>query len=464
MQLEKTVPVAAGEEELAEKMRRFLGAFAAKSSTLDALKKTWSPAENTAQAVLPFSGKRKKSAAAFADGSVLILGAPSFVLPDGHPVLAQAKEIASGGLRVLVFGEAKGAIGDRDCPAPERVLGLVALRDEIRPNCADTLDYFRKQGVSVRIISGDDPATVASIAKQVGIENADRWLDVSRLNDEELSVAAEDTCVFGRVSPAQKRLLVETLKKNGHIVAMTGDGVNDIPALKAADCSIAMPGGSDAARHTAQINLLGGDFAMLPEVVWEGRRVVGNITRASTLFLVKTVYACILSLATLLLPLEYPFQAIMLTLVSTLTIGAPSFVLALEPNRDRIRGSFLKTVLRSAVPGGACVAACALVSMALRRAGLGTEASSTLAVLAAGGVQLMVLCGVCRPFTRLRAAMVALMAAALALAVAVIPQVFYLAPSLLALREWLILAGMLAASAAVLLLCARPGRDGISMQ
>lgn len=254
---------------------------------------------------------------------------------------------------MLVLAEADGCVTETDTPAIARVIGLCLLTDEIRPAAQETLHYFHAQGVALKIISGDDEKTVAAIARKVGLSGG--AVDASTLADNELPDACERYAVFGRVTPTRKKALVEALKAKGHHVAMTGDGVNDIPALKAADCSIAMAGGADATKQAAQLTLLDANFANMPLIVAEGRRVVGNITRAASLFLVKTLYSFALALLTLLFPVEYPFQPIQLTLISSLTIGLPAFLLTLEPNQDRIQGSFLRTVLTRAIPGAAAV-------------------------------------------------------------------------------------------------------------
>ena len=220
-----------------------------------------------------------------------MLGAPSFVLPEDEIWKAPTQRAAQEGLRVLLLCECAGAIESDALPPVARPLCLLALSDTLRPNAEETLRYFAGQGVGVKLISGDDPRTVSAIAARVGLKDADKWVDVASLEDGELAAAAESCAVLGRVTPQRKRALVEALKAAGHTVAMTGDGVNDIPALKAADCSVAMPGGSDAARHAAQLLLLDADFAALPAVVDEGRRVINNISRAASLFLVKTLKA-----------------------------------------------------------------------------------------------------------------------------------------------------------------------------
>ena len=444
MTLTETIPLEADEAEMRRAASSLLGAFDIAGGTLKALGDAIIPGEEKPTAVLPFSSQRKKSAASFPGGVTYILGAPSFVLDEemyAGEIRRKTEEAAALGARVLALAEAKGEITGSDTPPVSRVLGLFLLADELRPGAAETLEYFRAQGVSVKVISGDDPRTVSAIARRVNLPGWQDWVDATELQSpDKLKAACERCTVFGRVTPSQKKQLVEALKQAGHSVAMTGDGVNDIPALKAADCSIAMPGGSDAAKHTAQLTLLDADFASMPLVVGEGRRVINNITRAASLFLVKTLYSFALSILMLALPTAYPFQPIQLTLISSLTIGIPSFFLALEPNNERIRGSFLQTVLTRAVPGAAAVTLCAVLSMMGVHLGWNIDTCSTLATLSAGTIGLMILAGVCYPFTRLRAAVITAMTAAFILAVLFFGHVFFLMP--LPPAELLMLGGL----------------------
>ena len=290
MAVERLEPVGCTEADMRRELGRFLSAFDDPTPTLEALRRAIPPVDGVVTGTLPFSSARKKSAVAFDDGTVLVLGAPSFVMEGELPVpVRQRMEAAAGeGLRVLLLARAKGALEGESISAPLEVLGLCCLSDVIRENAADTLAYFRRQGVTVKVISGDDPRTVAHIARRVGLEGWENAVDATTLGEgAALAEAAERYTIFGRVTPAQKRELVEAMKAAGHSVAMTGDGVNDIPALKAADCSIAMAGGSDAAKNAAQLTLMNADFAAMPAIVGEGRRVINNITRAASLFLVK---------------------------------------------------------------------------------------------------------------------------------------------------------------------------------
>jgi len=429
MAVDGLYPLDGDEAGLIAALSRFLGCFELTSGTLKALAERATPGSEEPLAVLPFSSQRKKSAASFADGTTLILGAPAMVLGEAYSgdIMRLAELESANGSRVLLLAEARGRVTQTDTPPVSRPLGLIFLSDTLRPNAADTLRYFRQQDVTVKVISGDHPQTVSAIARRVDLPGWDRWVDASTLaTPEAIQDACERYTVFGRVSPSQKRQLVEAMKAAGHSVAMTGDGVNDIPALKAADCSIAMAGGSDAAKHASQLTLLTDDFACLPLVVGEGRRVINNITRAASLFLVKTLYSFALSVLLLFLPGSYPFQPIQLTLISTLTIGTPSFFLALEPNRERIRGGFLETVLTRAVPGAAAVALCAALSMMTEHLGWPAAVSSTLATLSAGSIGLMMLATVCWPFTPLRGGLWAAMLTGFVLAVLLLGRLFFL--------------------------------------
>ena len=448
MGLESVEGVEWSREEVEKGISRLLGIFDENSSTLDALREKISPATEKPRAVLPFSSERKKSAVTFYDGTALILGAPEFVLADHYPtdLKAHVAEIAAQGKRVLVLAEAQGLVTADSVPPVRTVCGLCILTDQLRPHVDQTLRYFREQDVDIRIISGDNPLTVSMIAKEAGLSSWDRWVDASTLKTEEdLDVACDSYTVFGRVTPEQKKALVLALKRKGHNVAMTGDGVNDIPALKSADCSIAMAGGADAAKNASQLTLLSSDFSVLPEIVLEGRRVINNITRTASLFLTKTIFSFLLSILMLLLTSAYPFQPIQLTLISSLMIGMPGFVLALEPSEERIRGRFLRTVLLRALPGGIAAACCASVAMAMTWIGWPCELCSTLATLAAGAICWMVLLRTCIPFNRIRIVLLTVVGAAFVLAYLLLGNIFFLvrltAPALALLGGLVLLGG-----------------------
>ena len=429
MTVDSLLPLSGDEGAMRTQLRRFLSSMDERSGTLDALRAEIPDVQGEKPvAVLPFSSERKKSAVSFADGTTLILGAPTFVLDDAHlaPIRKTLSDCAGRGLRVLVLAEADGRVTETDAPAVTRVIGLCLLTDEIRPAAQETLHYFHAQGVALKIISGDDEKTVAAIARKVGLSGS--AVDASTLSDAELVDACERYAVFGRVTPTRKKALVE--------------------ALKAADCSIAMAGGADATKQAAQLTLLDANFANMPLIVAEGRRVVGNITRAASLFLVKTLYSFALALLTLLFPVEYPFQPIQLTLISSLTIGLPAFLLTLEPNQERIQGSFLRTVLTRAIPGAAAVCVCAMAAMAGVNFGWDMADCKTLAALCAGAVGLMMLYSVSVPLTKLRAAVCTVMTAGFVLAVCYFKQIFYFEH--LTLAQYGALAGLIVLAALVM--------------
>lgn len=440
MELVLVEGVSCSSAEAERAISRFLGAFDEQSPTLNAFRSRITPGTEAPRAVVPFSSERKKSAVTFNDGTALILGAPEYVLGDAcpAPLRSRIEELASEGKRVLVLAGSRGIVSAENMPPVAEILCLCALKDQIRPGAEQTLKYFREQGVECKIISGDNPRTVSRIARQAGLEGWDLQVDARSLTTPEaIADACERFTVFGRVSPEQKKALVLALKAKGHNVAMTGDGVNDIPALKAADCSIAMAGGADAARHAAQLTLLDSDFSVMPDIVLEGRRVINNITRAASLFLTKTLFSFFLSILTLLLPAPYPFHPIHLTLVSSLTVGIPGFFLALEPCHERIRGDFLRTVLLRALPGGAAVALCAVLAMFLGRFGWPRVLCSTIATYIAWFVSFLVLLRTCLPLNRSRSVLLAGVAVLFVAVAVVFGRHFWLVP--LDGRSWIAL-------------------------
>lgn len=296
-----------------------------------------------------FSSKTKWSGISFKNNGSYILGAPEFILKE-NTYEDEIKKYSEN-YRVLLIAHSNNNFIDKQLPESIHPVGIILISDVIRKEASTTLQYFKDQDVDIKIISGDNPITVSKIAKQVGVENADNYIDMSTLkNEKEIEEAASKYTIFGRVSPTQKKDLVVALQKNKHTVAMTGDGVNDVLALKTADCSIAMANGSDATKNVSQLILLDSNFASMPKVVAEGRRTINNIERSASLFLVKTIYSCSLALIFLFMSAGYPFQPIHLSLISVVTIGIPSFLLALEPNKERIHGNFLKNVISKAIP------------------------------------------------------------------------------------------------------------------
>ena len=303
--------------------------------------------------VIPFSSTTKYSGISFSDGSFL-LGAPEFVMREEYPfVLPEISSYIKNGHRVLLLGKYEGSSLKDGLTEQVVPLGYIILTNPIRENARETFSYFKEQGVCVKVISGDNPETVSEVAKRAGIEHADQFIDAGTLDtDSKLTSALEEYTVFGRVTPKQKQKLVQALQKAGHTVAMTGDGVNDILAMKDADCSVAMASGSEAAAQAAQVVLLDSDFAHMPNVVIEGRRVVNNVQRSAVLFLAKNIFSILLALFSLVISFTYPLEPSQISLISMFTIGFPGFLLALEPNKNRIKGHFLKNVLIKALPAG----------------------------------------------------------------------------------------------------------------
>ena len=332
----------------------FASAMSSDNITMKAMKDYFNkPSGRKAVSVSPFSSQFKYSGAAFEDGSY-VLGAPEFVLREDYDnYREQIEQYSSEGYRVLVFGIYDGVIDGKALTGKVTPLGLVFLSNPIRKEAPETFKYFENQCVEIKVISGDNPVTVSQVALQAGIANADNYIDASTLTtDETIEDAVLRYTVFGRVTPDQKRKFVRALKKAGRTVAMTGDGVNDVLALKDADCSVAMASGSDAAAQASQLVLLDSNFACMPSVVMEGRRVVNNIERSASLFLVKNIFSFLLSLFSVCFMINYPLEPSQISLISMFTIGVPAFFLALQPNKNIIQGHFLSNVLIKALPAG----------------------------------------------------------------------------------------------------------------
>jgi len=378
---------------------------------------------------VPFSSGRKWSAVTAGEHGTWVFGAPEMVFPGEpvEPLLARAAEIASQGRRVLVLAESESAPVEQELPPELVARALVVLAERVREDAEDTLRYFAEQGVSLRVISGDNPRTVGAVATAVGlpgITRADEAVDARTLPEDpdELAAVLEDKVVFGRVTPQQKRAIVGALQKSGHVVAMTGDGVNDAMALKDADIGVAMGNGAAATRAVAQLVLLDGRFAHLPDVVAEGRRVIANIERAANLFLVKNVYSLLIALVAIATAAAYPLAPIQLTLISALTIGIPGFVLALAPNHRRYVPGFLRRVLRLAIPVGVLIGAAAYAGDRtirwLEPSG-GLPAGQTVATVTVLVASLWALTLFARPFNRWKLALVGGLAAVAAIILAV---------------------------------------------
>lgn len=382
--------------------------LALKAYAADALTNNTSALHRTAVSQQAFSSSLKYGSVTFSDGTYL-LGAPEFIM---HEDFARIEEeiipYADKGDRVLLFARYDGENVENGINGSVTPLGFVALANPIRENAIKTFEYFKSQGVAIKVISGDNPRTVSRIAIQAGIESAESFVDAATLDTEDkIADAVNKYTVFGRVTPKQKKQLVKALQAKGHTVAMTGDGVNDILAMKDADCSVAMASGSEAAAQAAQVVLLDSDFAHMPDVVYEGRRVVNNIQRSASLFLVKNIFSLLLSMFSVILMVTYPLEPAQVSLISMFTIGVPGFLLALEPNKDRIKGHFITNVMLKALPGGLTdvIAIGALVVcgevFCISDASIGTIATLVLSV-----VGFMILFKISEPLNRMKYAVI----------------------------------------------------------
>ncbi|MFI6895061.1 HAD-IC family P-type ATPase [Streptomyces sp. NPDC050256] len=418
-------------------LRRVLGAFGASdprpNASLQAIIDTYPVPEGQAWTVtqaLPFSSARKYSGAAFDEGegraSSWLLGAPDVLLPEADPALTEIEQLNEQGLRVLLLARARGELDAPDIADGAVPSALVVLEQRLRPDAGETLAYFAEQRVATKVISGDNAVSVGAVAAKLGLPGAEHTLDARKLptDPDAMATAMEENAVFGRVTPQQKRDMVAALQSRGHTVAMTGDGVNDVLALKDADIGVSMGSGSEATRAVAQIVLLNNSFATLPSVVAEGRRVIGNITRVATLFLTKTVYSVLLAVLVVCFQVEYPFLPRHLTLLSTLTIGVPAFFLALAPNKERAHPHFVRRVMRYAIPSGTIAAAATFAMYLIARnhySGTGAlDAETSAATLTLFLVSMWVLAIIARPYTWWRICLVAAMGLAF-LIVLVVP-------------------------------------------
>ncbi len=406
-------------------MANLVNALGKNNATFEACAEYFSSNETyKVSKLMPFSSARKWSGASFSGVGTFIVGAPEFVLKERYSLVERnVNEYAMEGYRVLVLVTTPESLQDGAMdPAKMELVALIVLSDKIRSTASATFEYFEQQGVQLKVISGDNPLTVSKVAERAGMKNAEKYIDASVDLDtpDKIYEAAEKYTVFGRVSPSQKKELVAALKAHGHTVGMTGDGVNDVMALKESDCSIAMASGSDASRNVAQLVLLDSDFSSLPSVVSEGRRVINNIERASSLFLVKTTFSAVLSLLLIIFQFStYPFEPIQLTLINALFVGVPSFILALEPNDRRVKGNFLSKVFKRALPAGLTVAF-AIILVCWMYNDIGFDVSpqiSTMSVFITASVSFVVLVQVCMPYTKDKIFMLALLLVAFIFAV-----------------------------------------------
>lgn len=406
-----------GSGGLEEALGAFAAASASENATTAAIASRFPPPEGwRAEATVPFSSARKWSAATFEGRGTWVLGAPEVLLegePPGDPLRERADTIARSGSRVLLLSRVEGEIEDEVLPRGLEPAALVVISEKIRPDAADTLEYFMDQRVGIRVISGDNPNTVGSVAHAVGVPGADRPVDARGLpgDERELREVMEESTVFGRVVPDQKRGMVHALQEEGHVVAMTGDGVNDTLALKDADMGIAMGSGAPSTKSVAQLVLLDGRFSTLPRVVAEGRRVMANMERVANLFLTKTVYAAILAVVIAVTAWTYPFLPRHISLVGSITIGIPAFILSFAPSKRRYQPGLLRRVLYFTVPAGIIAATATFMSFAMSRASSADlDQTRTVAVIVLTIVGLAVLAHLSRPLLSWRGLLVGLMA------------------------------------------------------
>ncbi len=427
MQVEDIILLNAAEKEEAEAVLASLYSCLDGNQTLNAvgqyLKSSgdWEP-----QLTVPFSSKRKWCGAYFPNKGAYILGAPEIVLTEKETETKSRVLLLAKDYRVLCLSKSSTINNDKNLPKDRSAICLILLSDTVRQNAKETIEYFSRQGVSVKIISGDSHLTVSMIAKTVGVEGWEQTVDMSSVTDQsEIADIAEKYVVFGRTSPQQKQLLIKALRDKGHTVAMTGDGVNDVLAMKEADCSIAVAEGTDAARTVADIVLLDSSFEAVPKIVDEGRTAINNIQRTASLFLVKTIYSTLLTLIFLFMVTPYPFKPIHLTLISAVSIGIPAFFLAFQPNKERVRGRFLQNVMIKAAPTGLTVVAGVLtVHIVARLIDLTRAEVSMICVLITGIVALLGVLFISMPLDRLRLTLVTAMSAIFATGVLLFRQLF----------------------------------------
>ena len=399
--------------DLEQLMGRMVSALGDENETFQALRQHYKRNQSTnTKLVLPFSSERKFSGVVFEGEGTYLMGAYQFIFPQADPaVLEKIAEYASKGLRVLTVAHSPNEMTDYTLAEDFEIVGFVFMTDVVRKNAPDILGYFEEQGVDLKVISGDDPVTVAAIAARAGLKDADKYIDATTIHtDEEMEDAILKYSVFGRVTPKQKQQMVRLLKQNGRTVAMTGDGVNDVLALKDADVSIAMASGSEAAKNTANLVLLNSDFASLPHIVNEGRRVINNIKAAASMFLIKTGFSVLTALLTIIVGQNYPFQPIQLSVINGCAVAIPTMLLQLEPSFQKVNKHFFREVLRMSMPAAITITAMiTIINNIGHSIGTPREMLSTVCVLATGWVYLITLRQVYSPMTGYRKFVIYLM-------------------------------------------------------
>lgn len=403
--------------------------------------------DKKAERVYSFSSQNKYSGAVI-DGHCYVFGAPEYVLLNRYDDYTDIYDRYSDrGERIIVFGECQTDPCGNAIEEPVIPYAFIILENEIRDTAKETFGYFEKQGVDVVVISGDNPVTASKVAIRAGIRNAENYVDATTLKSEDdIKAAIQRYTVFGRVIPEQKKQIIQAFKQAGRVVAMTGDGVNDVLALKCADCSVAMASGSDAASNAAQIVLLDSDFSKMPEVVLEGRRVVNNIQTSASLFLVKNIFSILTTVFTLIAANLYPLYPTQLSLLGAFTIGTPAFFLALQPNKELIRGDFLVNVILKALPAGlADFIMLAAISIHGNVLGMSNEQISTVAIVILLFIGLEALVRICRPFDGIRIALCIAMAAGIVVCVLNFKSIFAIATVNMVMLRMIIMYGVIAA-------------------
>lgn len=410
MQVAETRCLDCTENELNDAMIALMNVLNDENPTACAVKEHWGgKSDKKAVDIMPFSSARKWSGAVFEGCGTYVMGAGEFILKDRYGSIArEVGDFAAGGRRVIILAHSDKPFDGDSLPDDIKPLALIAITDRIRAEAPETLKYFAEQGVEIKIISGDNPVTVSCVAQKAGVLNADRYIDASSVDN--IGELVDDYTVFGRVTPPQKLELVKALKAKGHTVGMTGDGVNDVLALKESDCSIAMQSGSEAARNVSNLVLLDSNFASMPKVVAEGRRSINNVERSASLFLSKTTYSLLLAVLFAIIRLPFLFRPIQMTLINALCIGIPSFLLALQTNKDIIRGSFISNVLRKAIPNG--ISAVLALSAGLicgHTLGFTTEQISTISAFILAAVSFVIVLLACYPMKPWKIGMLAVL-------------------------------------------------------
>lgn len=430
MEVEEIIPLCYGSYE--EAMEAFVASMEDNNPTFEAMKARFTNGTNWKMTYkIPFSSANKWSLVSFEEKGSYILGATEFILGKRSEVYQEKLSFyAKKGYRVLLFAHSPYEADTQALPNQIEPMAFILISDVIRSDAKQTLQYFKEQGVEIKVISGDNPITVSNVAKKAGLDHANEYVDATTLVEkEDIDNAVKNYTVFGRVTPSQKLELVKALKEQGHTVAMTGDGVNDVLAFKEADCSIAMESGSDVARKTAQLVLLDSNFSAMPKIVAEGRRSINNIQRSASLFLVKTVYSFLLALIFMLIHTEYPFQPIQSTFMSSIAVGIPSFLLALEPNFNRVKGNFLRNVFATALPGGFLVVINILIVTIISNLMQYTiPEATTICVYVTTMASMMVLFHVCMPMNKMRSVMFIVLILMFFMGVTAAREAFYLIP------------------------------------